>query len=196
MSTVQETIDVDVPVHTAYNQWTQFERFPEFMDGVERVEQRTDRLTYWVTRIGGVSREFEAAIVEQEPDRRIAWQSVEGPRQRGTVLFEPLSGVQTRLTLRMEYEPDGVAEQVGDLLGVVERRVRGDLERFKEFIEAEGVETGAWRGEIHEGAPTVPAEGPYGEAVIITDPAADTPATGIDPVDPWSPRTSPHAHRP
>jgi uncharacterized membrane protein len=176
VGTVQETIDVHVPVSTAYNQWTQFESFPEFMAGVERVEQRTDRLTHWETRVAWVGRDFDAEIVEQEPDRRIVWRTVEtvqGPRQRGCVEFQPLGETGTRVVLELRFEPAGVTEQMGDLLGVVQRRVRGDLERFKEFLEAEGIETGAWRGEVHQagtGGP-IEVEPPppgTGEATIIT----------------------------
>ncbi len=148
VSTVQQTIDVAVPLQTAYNQWTQFESFPQFMAGVEQVHQQTDRMTHWVTRIGGVTREFDAEITEQEPDRRIAWQTIDGPQQRGVVAFQPLDEAHTRLMLQMDFEPEGVTEQVSDKLGFVERRVRGDLERFKEFIESRGTETGAWRGEV------------------------------------------------
>jgi ribosome-associated toxin RatA of RatAB toxin-antitoxin module len=158
VSTVQQTIDVDVPVRTAYDQWTQFESFPRFMEGVERIDQVTDRRTHWVTRIGGVSREFDAEITEQEPDRRIAWQSVDGPRQRGIVSFEPLDDAHTRLLVQMDFEPDGVTEKVGDRLGMVERRVRGDLERFKDFVEDHGEQTEGWRGTIQDGR-TVPDGG-------------------------------------
>jgi hypothetical protein len=150
VSTVQQTIDVDVPLRTAYDQWTQFESFPRFMEGVEEVEQRTERLTHWRTRIAGVSREFDAEIIEQQPDRRIAWQAIEGPQQRGVVAFERLDDAHTRLVLQMDFEPEGMVEQVGDRLGIVERRVRGDLERFKEFIESRGTQTGGWRGEVHQ----------------------------------------------
>src|SRR5207302_3843987 len=130
-----------VPLHTAYNQWTQFETFPEFMEGVERVEQLTDRMTHWVTKVGTVRREFDAEIVEQEPDKRLVWQAVEGPSQRGLVAFEPLDDSHTRLRLQMDFYPEGLTETVGDKLGFVERRVKGDLQRFKDFIEHRGTET-------------------------------------------------------
>jgi len=145
---MKASIDVDVPVSTAYNQWTQFESFPEFMEGVDRVEQLDDTRTRWVTVIGGVKREFEAEIVDQRPDQRIAWRSIDEPRQAGIVAFEPLGPNKTRIDLVMEFAPEGVVEQAGDKLGVVERRVKGDVERFKRFIESRGRETGAWRGEV------------------------------------------------
>ncbi|MFL6127809.1 MAG: SRPBCC family protein [Mycobacteriales bacterium] len=148
MSTVEKSIDVDVPVSTAYNQWTQFESFPEFMEGVDRVDQTSDTMTHWVTSIGGVSREFDAQITEQHPDERIAWTSVDGPKQAGVVTFHRLDDVSTRVMLQMDFEPEGLAENVGDKLGFVSRRAAGDLERFKKFIESRGLETGAWRGNV------------------------------------------------
>jgi uncharacterized membrane protein len=196
VSTVQQIIDVDVPVRMAYNQWTQFESFPEFMEGVEQVEQRTDRLTHWRTSIGGVRREFDAEIIEQEPDRRITWQTIGGPQQRGMVAFEQLDAAHTRLLLQMDFEPEGLTEQVGDKLGLVERRVRSDLERFKDFIESRESETGGWRGEIHQpagpddvgaGRPAPSAPGGPSAASAETPPpvqpvrdpsASDRPITG------------------
>ncbi|MEU0333910.1 SRPBCC family protein [Streptomyces sp. NPDC006193] len=150
MSQVEESIEVDVPVRTAYNQWTQFETFPQFMDGVERIEQRTDTLTHWVTRIGGAEREFDAEITEQIPDERVAWTTVGGEaKQAGVVTFHRLDDTRTKVMLQMDYEPDGLSENVGDKLGFVKRQVTGDLKRFKEFIESRGgVETGAWRGQV------------------------------------------------
>lgn len=148
MSTIRETIEVGVPVRTAYDQWTQFETFPRFMEGVERITQVTDTRSHWETNIAGVHREFDAEITRQEPDRVIAWTSLEQPRQAGTVWFEPVDGDRTKIELEMEFEPEGAAENVGDKLGIVKRRVKGDLERFREFIEARGHETGAWRGEV------------------------------------------------
>ncbi|MFE9773227.1 SRPBCC family protein [Streptomyces sp. NPDC005931] len=149
MSQVEESIEVNVPVHTAYNQWTQFESFPEFMGGVERVEQRTDTLTHWVTKVGGVEREFDAEITEQIPDERVAWTTVGGEaKQAGVVTFHRIKDDTTKVMLQMDFEPDGVAETVGDKLGVVKRQVDGDLKRFKEFIERRGLETGAWRGGV------------------------------------------------
>ncbi|MFF9090661.1 SRPBCC family protein [Streptomyces sp. NPDC014991] len=150
MSQVEESIEVDVPVRTAYNQWTQFETFPQFMDGVERIEQRTETLTHWVTRIDGATREFDAEITEQIPDERVAWTTVSGEaKQAGVVTFHRLDETRTKVMLQMNYEPHGLAETVGDKLGVVKRQVTGDLARFKKFIEARGGdETGAWRGEV------------------------------------------------
>ncbi|MFE6093870.1 SRPBCC family protein [Streptomyces massasporeus] len=149
MSQVEESIEVRVPVHTAYNQWTQFESFPQFMDGVERIEQRTDTLTHWVTKVGGQAREFDAEITEQVPDERVAWTTVGGEtRQAGVVTFHRIQDDTTKVMLQMDFDPSGVAETVGDKLGFVKRQVSGDLARFKEFMEARGAETGAWRGKV------------------------------------------------
>ncbi|PJE95233.1 cyclase [Streptomyces carminius] len=149
MSTVEESIEVRVPVRTAYDQWTQFETFPEFMEGVERVEQKTDTLTHWVTKVAGAEREFDARITEQIPDERVAWTTVEGEaKQAGVVTFHRLDDTHTKVMLQMEHEPEGAADTVGDKLGVVRHRVKGDLARFKEFIEERGTETGAWRGRV------------------------------------------------
>jgi uncharacterized membrane protein len=149
MSTnVLEGIDVTVPVSTAYNQWTQFETFPKFMEGVERIEQLDPTHTHRVTRIGGVSREFDAEITEQHPDERVAWKATDGAHQAGVVTFHRLDAESTRVTLRLDFEPEGVVEKVGDAVGVVGRRAKGDLANFKKFIEARGAEDGAWRGEV------------------------------------------------
>jgi uncharacterized membrane protein len=148
MSTIEKSIDVQVPVHTAYNQWTQFESFPNFMEGVEEVRQLTDTRTHWKTKIAGAAREFDAEIVEQQPDRKIAWHSVQGPNQGGVVTFQPIGGDSTRVALSMDFVPEGAAEKLGDATKLVERRVEGDLKRFKEFIESRGTETGAWRGAV------------------------------------------------
>jgi uncharacterized membrane protein len=149
MNTIEKSIVVDVPIRTAYNQWTQFESFPSFMEGVEEVRQQGDKYTHWRAEIAGKTEEWDAEIVEQTPDQRVAWRSISGAYNAGSVRFQPLGANQTQLTLRLDYEPEGMIEQVGDALGMVERRVKGDLERFKEFIESRGSETGAWRGEIH-----------------------------------------------
>ena len=148
MSTVEQSIDVEVPVRTAYDQWTQFRSFPEFMEGVERIDQLSDTRTHWVTKVGGVTREFDAEITEQHPDERVAWRSVDGPQHAGVVTFHRLDQDSTRVMLQMDVEPEGVVEKVGDALGVVKRRTKGDLERFKAFIEEQGTETGQWRGEV------------------------------------------------
>ena len=153
MSTVEKSIDVDVPVGTAYNQWTQFESFPQFMEGVDRIDQRSDTMTHWVTSIGGVKREFDAEITEQHPDQRVAWTSVDGPKQAGVVTFHRLDERKTRVMLQMDYDPEGLVENVGDKLGVVGRRAEGDLKNFKKFIESRGAETGAWRGDVDRPTP-------------------------------------------
>jgi uncharacterized membrane protein len=150
MSTIEQSVEVHVPVQTAYNQWTQFEEFPHFMEGVEEVRQVTPTRNHWVTEIAGVRREFDTEITEQEPDRRIAWTTVDGPRQAGVVTFHRISDDTTKVMLQMDFEPEGIAETVGDKLGFVRSRVSGDLERFKAFLEARGSETGAWRGEVDE----------------------------------------------
>jgi uncharacterized membrane protein len=150
MKTIEKSIIVDAPVRTVYNQWTQFEEFPRFMEGVEEVRQVGDKHLYWRARIAGQTKEWHSEIVEQTPDLRIAWRSTVGAQNDGAVRFEPYGFGRTRLSLRLDYDPEGMAENIGDALGVVERRVSGDLERFKEFIEERGAETGAWRGEIHD----------------------------------------------
>ncbi|THA49996.1 SRPBCC family protein [Streptomyces sp. A1136] len=149
MSQVEESVEVDVPVRTAYKQWTQFESFPHFMEGVERIEQRTDTMTHWVTKIGGVTKEFEAKITEQIPDERVAWTTLGGEaKHAGVVTFHRLADAKTKVMLRLDYDPEGFAENLGDKLGFVKRQVASDLKRFKDYIEDRGRETGAWRGEI------------------------------------------------
>jgi uncharacterized membrane protein len=148
VSTIEESIDVAVPVRTAYNQWTQFEDFPNFMEGVDRINQVTDTRTHWQTSIAGVKREFDAEITEQRPDERIAWQSVNEPRQAGVVTFHRVAPDSTRVMLQMEFQPQGAVEKTADALNLVKRRVKGDLERFKGYIESRGAESGAWRGEV------------------------------------------------
>jgi uncharacterized membrane protein len=153
MSGVTEHVDVAVPVRTAYDQWTQFEEFPQFMEGVSEVKQISDTMTHWTVEIGGVKREFDAEITEQLPDERVAWTSTGGTKQAGVVTFHRLDVDKTRVTLQLEFEPHGVVEQAGDKLGVVNRRAKGDLERFKTFIERRGQETGAWRGSVDRPTP-------------------------------------------
>ena len=148
MSTVEKYVDVNVPVRAAYDQWTQFESFPKFMEGVQRVDQLDDRRMHWCVEIGGKTEEYDAQITEQIPDQRIAWRSTSGPQNSGVVSFHPLDARRTRVMLQMEYEPEGIVENAGDKLGVVSMRLQGDLNRFKKFIESRGVETGAWRGSI------------------------------------------------
>ncbi|WP_248256263.1 SRPBCC family protein [Georgenia sp. EYE_87] len=150
---VHKRILVNVPTATAYNQWTQFEDFPHFMGGVQSVTQLSDDRLQWVAEIAGVKRQWEARILEQVPDRKIAWAATEGATNAGTVLFEDVGGGQTSVTLELEYEPEGLVEKAGDLLNIVEKQAEGDLERFKAFIESEEYATGAWRGSINKGAP-------------------------------------------
>ncbi|MCL6736017.1 SRPBCC family protein [Streptomyces neyagawaensis] len=152
MSTVKEAVEVEVPVHTAYNQWTQFEEFPQFMEGVEEVRQVDDRHNHWTTKIGGVKREFDTEIVDQLPDERITWRTITGDtRQKGTVHFERVDDTHTRVELVMDIEPSGTVEKAGDMLGMIDRRVKGDMRRFKEYMEKRGGESGAWRGRIRPG---------------------------------------------
>jgi len=153
MGGVTKSVDVAVPVRIAYNQWTQFEEFPRFMEGVQEIRQLDDRTTHWKTEIAGVKREFDAQITEQLPDERVAWTSVGGTKQAGVVTFHRLDPDHTRVTAQMEFEPDGVLEKAGDLLHVIDRRVEGDLKRFKEFIENRGNETGGWRGQVARPVP-------------------------------------------
>jgi uncharacterized membrane protein len=149
MARVEHEIEVDVPVRSAYDQWTQFEEFPRFMEGVTRVVQLDDKRLAWEAEIGGQKREWTAEIVDQTPDTRIAWRSTSGERNDGAVLFQPLGPNRTQLRLTLDFDPEGPIEQVGTALGVVDGRVKGDLERFQQFIEERGQPTGAWRGEIH-----------------------------------------------
>jgi uncharacterized membrane protein len=151
MARVEESIEVNVPVSTAYNQWTQFEAFPEFMEGVESVKQIDDTHLRWVAEIGGQRHEWTAEIVEQKPDKMVAWRALEGHDNSGTVTFEPLDQNRTRINVVMEHETEGLTETLGSALGADSRRVKGDLERFKELVESRGVETGAWRGEVEQG---------------------------------------------
>jgi uncharacterized membrane protein len=148
VATIERSIDVDVPVRSAYNQWTQFEDFPKFMEGVREVRQLDDKRLHWRAEVAGKEKVWDAEITEQTPDQRIAWRSRSGAPNAGVVTFHRLGDGTTRVMLQLEYEPEGVTENVGDALGFVSRRVEADLRRFKEFIESQGRETGAWRGEI------------------------------------------------
>jgi uncharacterized membrane protein len=150
MATIERSIEVQVPVSTAYDQWTQFEEFPEFMEGVVSVRQIDDSHVRWVAEVGGQRKEWDAEIVEQEPDRVIAWRSTAGVPNHGRVEFLPTSE-GTRVSVAMEYEPEGLKESAGALLGLDGGQVEGDLERFKELVESRGTPTGAWRGEIRTG---------------------------------------------
>ncbi|MEU8651484.1 SRPBCC family protein [Streptomyces sp. NPDC048737] len=152
MSRVKETVEVDVPVRTAYNQWTQFEQFPRFMEGVEEVRQLDDRHNHWTTKIGGTRREFDTEIVDQLADERITWRTTSGDtQQRGTVRFERLDDTHTRVELVMDIEPSGMVEKAADVLGTIDRRVKGDMKRFKQYVEERGSESGAWRGRVKPG---------------------------------------------
>ena len=150
MSQIIESIDVDVPVRVAYDQWTQFEEFPQFMEAVESVEQLDDTTLRWTAEVAGVKKTWTATITEQTPDQRIAWTSVEGAQNAGVVTFHRLDDRKTRVTLQLDVEPEGPVESVGDALGFVGRQAKGDLERFKKFVESRGVATGAWRGEVRQ----------------------------------------------
>jgi uncharacterized membrane protein len=151
MQTVEKTIEVDAPISTVYNQWTQFEEFPRFMEGVREVRQISDTRLHWRAEIAGKEKEWDAEIFEQVPDRVIAWRSTSGEENAGAVHFEPLPGGGTRIRLAISYDPKGVVEKLGDALGVLSLRVQGDLNRFKEFLEARGTETGGWRGKVEGG---------------------------------------------
>ncbi|HWG96204.1 MAG TPA: SRPBCC family protein [Nitrospira sp.] len=148
MSVIQKSIDLNVPVRTAYNQWTQFEEFPRFMEGVEQVQQIDDKHIHWKANIGGKQEEWDAEITEQVPDQRIAWRSQQGAKNEGIIIFSPITEGKSKINLRIDYEPQGVVEKTGNAIGVVAQRVEGDLKRFKEFIESRGQETGGWRGNV------------------------------------------------
>lgn len=175
---VHKSITVDVPVSMAYNQWTQFEEFPEFMGGVQKVEQLNDRRLHWVAEIAGVKREWNAEILEQRQDEKVAWAASEGATNAGAVTFAPAGAGRTLVTLDLEYEPEGLVEKAGDALNIVERRAESDLEKFKTFIESRGHETGGWRGEVPGQAGTpgteaaAPSEGDKGKAGISAKAAA------------------------
>ena len=158
MATIEQSIEVNAPIRAVYNQWTQFEEFPRFMEGVKEVTQLNDKRLRWRAVIGGKEKDWEAEIVEQRPDERIAWTSRGGAMNAGVVTFHRIDDSLTRVMLQVDYDPSGVVENVGDALGVVSARVKGDLERFKEFIERRGRETGAWRGGIQHGQVSRPGE--------------------------------------
>lgn len=151
MSEVKQTIEVAVPVRVAYNQWTQFEEFPHFMEGVEEVQQIDDTHLHWVASIAGVRREWDAVITEQVPDTCVSWTNIDGAINRGSVMFRPVADGSTMVTLMLDFEPEGFVENVGDKLGFIEGQARTDLERFREFVTDSGMATGAWRGEVHHG---------------------------------------------
>jgi uncharacterized membrane protein len=150
--TVEQSIEIEVPVSTAYNQWTQFEEFPKFMNGVEEVRQLDNTHLHWVAEIGGHREEWEAEITEQHPDERIAWKATSGKKNAGVVTFHPLDNQRCKIMLQLDWESEGVIEKLGSAIGQDDRQVKGDLERFKELIENHGAETGAWRGEVEHSA--------------------------------------------
>ena len=150
MSKIEQSVDVNVPVRVAYDQWTQFEEFPRFMNGVESVKQQGDTQLHWVATIGGVRKEWDAEITQQEPDQRIAWKSTSGAENGGSVDFHRLGDELTRINLTLDVEPEGIVEKVGDAVGVPARTVSGDLERFKEYIEKRPKASGAWRGTVEQ----------------------------------------------
>ena len=152
MTRIEQAVEIAVPVSTAYNQWTQFEDFPHFMEGVKSVTQTDDTHLHWVAEVAGKEKEWDAEITEQHPDERVAWNATSGAENAGVVTFHRVSDESTRVTLQMDVDPEGMVENVGTALGFLERRVKGDLERFKEFIESRGQETGAWRGTIEQSA--------------------------------------------
>lgn len=178
MTRVERSIEVRVPVRTAYNQWTQFESFPQFMEGVKEVRQLDDRRLHWRAEVAGKEREWNAEITEQHPDERVAWTSTDGAPNAGVVTFHYVDPTTTRIMLQLDFTPEGAVEAVGSALGLLERRVASDLERFKAFIEGRGHETGAWRGEIEQeqigrmGAGSGRTAGRAGDARTATPPAA------------------------
>jgi uncharacterized membrane protein len=152
--TIEESIEVKVPIRMAYNQWTQFEQFPSFMEGVKQVQQLDDRHLFWRAEVMNKPVSWTAEITHQIPDERIAWRSISGPAQHGTITFSRLEPSKTRLSLRLEFEPEGAGATAATALGLVTARIKGDLQRFKKFIEERGVATGEWRGEIESGRVT------------------------------------------
>ena len=150
MPTIEQSIEVQVPVRTAYDQWTQFEQFPQFMEGIEEVRQLDDKRLLWVAEIAGKRHEWEAKITEQHPDERVAWTSEDGKTNAGVVTFHRIEDARTRIMVQMDWEPEGIVEKVGGALGFDDRCLKGDLERFRDMIESSGEETGAWRGEVEQ----------------------------------------------
>jgi uncharacterized membrane protein len=148
MASVTKSIDVHVPISTVYNQWTQFETFPEFMGGVDQITQLDDRRLHWKVTVGGQTREFDAEVTEQNPEERVAWKSIDGKTHAGVVTFHKLADDETRVTVQLDWQPEGIVEKAGAAVGMDDHQVSGDLDRFKTFIEGRGSETGAWRGEV------------------------------------------------
>jgi uncharacterized membrane protein len=145
---IEESIQVDRPLRTVYDQWTQFEQFPSFMEGISEVRQLDDRHLHWVAEFGGRRHEWDAEVTEQRPDERVAWRNTEGTDNAGVVTFHRIDDDTTRVMVQMDFVPEGIIEKLGDTLGAPDRRVRGDLERFKEMLEARGGASGGWRGEV------------------------------------------------
>jgi uncharacterized membrane protein len=148
MSTIEQSVEVEAPLSTVYNQWTQFEEFPQFMDGVEEVRQLDDTRLHWVAEFGGSRHEWDAEITEQKPDERVAWRNTDGKDNAGVVTFHRLDDSRTRVMVQMDFVPEGLKEKLGDALGAADRRVQSDLERFKKLIESRGAQAGGWRGEV------------------------------------------------
>ncbi len=174
MATVDQTIEVDVPVSTAYNQWTQFETFPEFMSGVEAVRQLNDTTLHFSTNTAGVQREYDARILDQVPDSVIRWESMDGPRNAGVVRFEPLGPRRSRVTVTIEWTPEGLAEKSGAAVGLDDFQVGADLNKFKKFIENRGSETGAWRSTVASGQVEDPPPGSAGGIGLDEEPPPPT----------------------
>lgn len=179
MHTVAEDIDINAPIRTVYNQWTQFEYFPAFMWGVESVQQLTDTLTHWRVKVGGVEREFDAEITEQLPDERVAWKSVSGPQHAGVVTFHRLSDTETRVRLQLDWEPEGFVEKAGAVLGIDNAQVGADLKEFAHLLETNGFETGAWRGKVDR----PDAAGSPGPRAKHTEDPLARPGVSRDPYD-------------
>jgi uncharacterized membrane protein len=150
MSTIEQSIEVDAPVRTVYDQWTQFEEFPRFMEGIDEVTQLDATHLHWKASVGGKTNEWDAEITEQLPDKRVAWKSTSGTANAGVVTFHRLDEQRTKVMVQLDWEPDGVVETLGSAVGSDSRRVQGDLERFKELVESRGAESGAWRGEVKQ----------------------------------------------
>ena len=148
MSTIEQSIEIEAPLTAVYNQWTLFEEFPRFMEGVEEVRQLDDTHLHWVAAFGGSRHEWDAEITEQKPDERVAWRNTDGKDNAGVVTFHRLDDTHTRVMVQLDFVPEGIKEKIGDALGASDRRVQGDLERFKELIESRGRESGTWRGEV------------------------------------------------
>jgi uncharacterized membrane protein len=184
---IEQGIEVDVPVRTAYDQWTQFEEFPAFMDGVEEVRQIDDTHLHWVVQIAGQRREWDAEITEQRPDERVAWKSTDGKDNAGVVTFHRLGENRTRIMVQMAHDAEGILESVGSALNLDERRVKADLERFKELIERRGVASGAWRGEVQGGDTVAPDSTERPPSTAIGQGAASGDVISTDALAPDEP---------